>query len=507
MATKDSNPLPTKSQTISPDINERVSNTTVTPPKTTPSTNQGLTDLPVSPTKEPGKKQEVLQKAQLESKSAVKEVKEKTPPSPATHTHCYALKVWIKVETSPGNFMPLEAESYSADFVLDTLNLTYPGCTGVFLVEPGHAITFYGQKGSVRVGLMVEQSMKACKLISSIPVWMGYAAKIKARAISLQEANDMIVGLKRLNKEDLKKACMELHHRLSSWRLGNTGSNLSATAQPFVPLATSSNTAVRPLGAVNAPAPMLLPPPADPVTCPLYTSEDEGATTGVVTPKKKNHKRGSRGTWSKQGSQTGTCDSGSETAGFSSSTGVSDSSMGQRRNKKKGEVNNKVHIPEFDGKTSNTEGAGEAFHQWSRSVSYYRDYYEDEYLMAQIIGALKGDAADVFDFACHHGKKHTKDLGLILEWMRHHYCGTLMFQEQWNTVENMRQKSHESAADFLVRASGAVDGLARDWKGVVSQHEIKALLPEVFINGVQEEFRHVLNSEMARYGELTEEQM
>ena len=47
--------------------------------------------------------------------------------------------------------------------------------------------------------------------------------------------------------------------------------------------------------------------------------------------------------------------------------------------------------------------------------------------MAQIIGALKGDAADVFDFACHHGKKHTKDLGLILEWMRHHYCGTLTF--------------------------------------------------------------------------------
>ena len=42
---------------------------------------------------------------------------------------------------------------------------------------------------------------------------------------------------------------------------------------------------------------------------------------------------------------------------------------------------------------------------------------------------------------------------------------------------------------------------------MVSQHKIKALLSEVFINGVQEEFRHVLNSEMARYGELTEEQM
>ena len=338
MATKDSNPLPTKSQTTSPDTNERGSNTTVTPPKKTPSADQGLADLPVSPTKEPGKKQEILQKAQLESKSAVKEVKEKTPPSPATRMHCYALEVWIKVETSPGNFTPPEEESYSADFVLDTLKFTYPGCTGVFLAEPGHAIAFYGRKGSVRAGLMVEQSMEACKLISSIPVWMGYAAKIKARAISLQEANDMIVGLKRLDKEDLKKARMELHHRLSSWRLGNTGSNLSATAQPFVPLATSSNTAVRPLGAVNAPAPMPLPPPADPVTHPLYTLEDEGATTEVVTPKKKNRKRGSRGTQSKRGSQTKTSDSGSEAAGFSSSTGVSDSSMGRRHNKRRGEL-------------------------------------------------------------------------------------------------------------------------------------------------------------------------
>ena len=127
--------------------------------------------------------------------------------------------------------------------------------------------------------------------------------------------------------------------------------------------------------------------------------------------------------------------------------------------------------------------------------------------MAQIIGALNGDVADVFDFACHHSKKHTKYLGLILEQMRHHYCGTLTFCEQQNTFKNMRQKSHEAAADFLVHVSGAMDGLAKDWKGVISQHEIKALLLEVFINGVQEEFRHVLNSELAQYGELTEEQI
>ena len=212
MAVTDRNLLPIKSQTTIPVTSEGVSNTTVAPPQTTPSADQGLADLPVSPAKESGRKQEVLQKAQLELKSVVKEVKEKTSPSPTTHTHRYALKVWIKVETSPGNFTPPEEESYSADFVLNTLNLTYLGCTGVFLAEPGHAIAFYGWKGSVRVGLTVEQNTEACKLISSIPVWMGYAAKIKTRAISLQEANDMIVGLKRLNKEDLKKARMELHH-------------------------------------------------------------------------------------------------------------------------------------------------------------------------------------------------------------------------------------------------------------------------------------------------------
>ena len=286
-ASNDSNPLPTKPQTMSPATKENVTNTTTTPPKAAPSTDQGLPDLPTSPTNEAGKRQEVLKKVQLQPKSAVKEIKEKMPTSPATRMHRYALEVWIKAETSLGNFTPPEEEPYSADFVLDTLNLTYPGCTGVFLAEPGHTTAFYGHKGSVRAGIMVEQSMEACKLISFIPVWIGYAAKIKASVISLQEANDMIVGLKRLDKEDLKKACMELHHQLSSWRLGNTGSNLSATVQPFVPLATSSTTGVRPLGVVNVPVQALPLPPADPVTHLLYTSEDEGATTKTVTPKKK----------------------------------------------------------------------------------------------------------------------------------------------------------------------------------------------------------------------------
>ena len=158
MASNYSNPLSTKLQTTSPATKENVTNTTTTPPKAAPSADQGLTYLPTSPMKEAGKRQEVFQKAQLEPKSAVKEIKEKTPPSSTTLMHCYALEVWIKAETSLGNFTPPKEESYSADFVLDTLNLTYPGCTGVFLAESSRAIAFYGCKGSVRAGLMVEQS-------------------------------------------------------------------------------------------------------------------------------------------------------------------------------------------------------------------------------------------------------------------------------------------------------------------------------------------------------------
>ena len=156
MVSNNSNPLPAKSQTTSPVTKENTTATTTTPPKSAQSTDQGLADLPASPTKEAGRKQEVLQKAQLEAKAGTKETKEKTPPSPNTCMHHYALEVWIKAETSPRNFMPPEKESYSADFILDTLNLNYPGCTGVYLAEPSHTIAFYGCKGSVRAGLTVE---------------------------------------------------------------------------------------------------------------------------------------------------------------------------------------------------------------------------------------------------------------------------------------------------------------------------------------------------------------
>ena len=56
----------------------------------------------------------------------------------------------------------MNEETYSADFLVDTFNLVYPGCTGIYLMEAGHVITFYGKKGTTRAGLSVEQSVDAC---------------------------------------------------------------------------------------------------------------------------------------------------------------------------------------------------------------------------------------------------------------------------------------------------------------------------------------------------------
>ena len=112
-------------------------------------------------------------------------------------------------------------------------------------------------------------------------------------------------------------------------------------------------------------------------------------------------------------------------------------------------MNNKITIPEFGGKKANRQEAAEAFQDWARIITPYREYYEDEYLMTKVIGSLKGDAARVFDWVCHNHHA-TGDLGLILQKMHNHYSATLTFREQQNDVENMRQAPSEDAIDFLI---------------------------------------------------------
>ena len=67
---------------------------------------------------------------------------------------------------------------------------------------------------------------------------------------------------------------------------------------------------------------------------------------------------------------------------------------------------------------------------------------------------------------------------------------------------------NEAAIDFLIRVGTSVSNLAKDWKDELTECKLQALQYEVSLNGVKEEIRHVLDSEMAkRDGHLTPQQM
>ena len=332
-------------------------------------------------------------------------------------------------------------------------------------------------------GLTLEQGMEACTIIQEIPRWMGSLAQVKVRAVSLQEAKEILAGLKRLEKETLKR----LQAQLSAMQLGST---LSVAAKPFTPLATSSGTAMAPSAALRLLA------IGDQPTRALYMSDDDGTTTDAsVVPKKKSiHKRsrrgGRRGRRSLSGSQT---DSSSA------------SSVGSQAGKKKG-VTAKVSIPEYFGKGGHVNHVS-AFRAWARSITYYHNYYEDHYLFPLVVASVKDDAVEMFDFACSNIRGDSEDPGQIVQRMREHYCGAFTFREQRIQVENMKQGDSEEAADFLVKVTNAVNGLAKDWKGHLTEEELDTLQYEVFLNGVKKEICHVLDAEAVKHPHMTPDQM
>ena len=192
--------------------------------------------------------------------------------------------------------------------------------------------------------------------------------------------------------------------------------------------------------------------------------------------------------------------------GSSHSTRSSTSSGGRR--KKKDGFSSKIQIPEFGGKKGHSGDVTDAFRQWAKCITYYRDYYEDSYLMPLVVSSLTGDASDVFDWilSLNHGKP--QDLTTLLQMLREHYCGSLTFREQWNTIENLHQKSNEATIDFFIQVGTSVSNLAKDWKDELTECKLRALQYEVSLNGVKEEIRHVLDSEMAkRDGHLMPQQM
>ena len=127
--------------------------------------------------------------------------------------------------------------------------------------------------------------------------------------------------------------------------------------------------------------------------------------------------------------------------------------------------------------------------------------------MPLVVSSLKGDASDVFDWSRSVTPGEAQDLFTLLQMLREHYCGSYTFREQRNMVENLRQRDREDATDFMIWVGTSISNLGKDWKDQLTDEELQSLQYEVSLNGVKEEIRHVLDSEIARHGRLTPHQM
>ena len=424
----------------------------------------------------------------------------------------YALQIWLEVEVGPGYFLPPEDDSYSTDFTLEVLNRAYPGCTGVYLDRGDHMLAFYGWKGSPKAGLIQDVAIEAGHAVREIPTWMGLTAKWRVQCVSLAKAKDILAGCKRLEQETRRRECQYFQERFAPM---HQPSGLSVNAAPFQPRATM-------------PAPRLAEVPRDlpeagrkgqlngrsppghtttssvgkmpsPVGGPYPLTSDDDVTSdgGLVNPSSRRKGKRSRGS---RGSRSGESSDSSHPVRSSASSGG--------RRKKKDGFSSKIQIPEFGGKKGHSGEVTDAFRQWARCITYYRDYYEDSYLMPLVVSSLTGDASDVFDWILSLNQGEPQDLTTLLQMLREHYCGSLTFREQRNAIENLRQRSNEAAIDFLIWVGTSVSNLAKDWKDELTECELRALQNEVSLNGINEEIRYVLDSEMAkRDSHLTPQQM
>ena len=112
--------------------------------------------------------------------------------------------MWVEIETSVGVHTAPEEDSYGVDCAINTINRTYPGCTGMYLGVAGHMLAFYGKKTNPRAGLLLDQAIAASKAIANIPTWMEYFAMWRVKCISISEVSEILAGCKRIEKESLR---------------------------------------------------------------------------------------------------------------------------------------------------------------------------------------------------------------------------------------------------------------------------------------------------------------
>ena len=223
-------------------------------------------------------------------------------------------------------------------------------------------------------------------------------------------------------------------------------STLSATTRPFQPQATLLSALVDDIpqdcpalnGLARGSPTMGIttgPPVGRALLNHRYTSDEEGVSTDTATSGKSLCKRhGGRGN---QGNQSGS-DSNETTT------------LGGRQKKKDG-FSSKIQISESEGKKGHPHNVADAFRQWACCIMYYCEYYEDSYLMPLVVSSLTGDASDMFDWMHSVTPGGAQDLSALLQMLREHYCGSFMFQDQRNMVENLCQGARKDATDFMIR--------------------------------------------------------
>ena len=190
-----------------------------------------------------------------------------------------------------------------------------------------------------------------------------------------------------------------------------------------------------------------------PIRGPYPQTSDDDATSDVGLVDPSSHKKGRRSRGNRGGR--------SGESLYSSHSARSSTSRGGRWKKKDGFLS-KIQIPEFGGKKGHSGNVTDAFRHWARCITYYREYYEDSYLMPLVVSSLTGDASDVFDWILSLNHGEPQDLMALLQMLREHYCGSLTFREQRNTIENLRQKPNEAAINFLITVSTSVSNLAKN---------------------------------------------
>ena len=318
-----------------------------------------------------------------------------TPASPHKPKR-YALQIWLEVEVGPGYFLPPKDDSCSTDFTLEVLIHAYLGCTGVYLDRGGHMLAFYSRKGSPKAGLIQEVAIEAGHVVSETPTWMGLTARWRVKCVSLAEAKDILAGCKRLEQENQRR---ERHYYQEQLASLHQPSGLSVTVAPFQPWATmpmpmprlaemasdqheaekrGPKTGLSPSHCSTTSSVGKVP---SPIRGPYPQTSDNDATSDVGLVDPSSHKKGRRSRGNR-GGRSGESSDSSHSARSSTSCGG--------RQKKKDGFSSKIQIPEFGGKKGHSGDVTDAFRQWARCITYYREYYEDSYLMPQmcLIGSL-----------------------------------------------------------------------------------------------------------------------